>query len=150
MTDPATRSLLLETARYRCDVQRSALERVEAKSGILLAFTVTAAQFVVSRQVMSGYRSWALVCYGVSVGAALIAAAFIRAHREVDPIAFIPALWEAPALWATTELVNQFAAAYVANTARLRWRVRLWRTSAAMLAAGAMLSVLHLTRGTPA
>jgi hypothetical protein len=146
--DPETRKLLLDLTRYRCDVQRAAFERVEAKAGILLAFAVTAAQFVVSRQIESGYRSWAVGAYVVAMVLALIVSG-LRSHREIDPMKYLPALWDAAAERATTLMTNEFADAYRANLSGSTWRVWLWRLSAVALTTGAMLSVLHITRGTP-
>ena len=141
-----TRELLLNQAQHRADVQRSAIERVEAKAAIVLGVSVTAAQFIASRSYRSGFLPLAMGAYVVAIGCSLVVAA-LRNHHEVDPAKFVNTLWQAPYDYAVTELVAHYNRNFKINRKRARWRQWVWWGSAGALAIGAIMSVLHVTQG---
>lgn len=147
MPEVETLELLLGQVVTRQEHVRSATERVETKSVVLLGFAVTAAQLVLDRDVESGYLRWALGAFGVAVVAALYSVALRAFFDSPRPRAMADHLWQFSKEAALIELLGNAVVAFERNRDSHKKRVIGWWVALTFLTIGATLSIAHLARG---
>ncbi|MFP5316676.1 MAG: hypothetical protein ACLGI2_00065 [Acidimicrobiia bacterium] len=142
-----TWQLLNDELRLRLDVQRTAFNRIEGRAALILGAVFAAIQFVAGKDLSSPWLSWALGAYGVAMATSLCVAALPRRFEEVKPRSIVVGLWLYPKGRAAAELANNRLKAFEQNVKRQGLMILIVRVSVAFAIAGAILSVLHLTRG---
>lgn len=143
---PETWALLNEELRLRLDVQRAAFARIEGRAAIVLAAAFTALQFVAREPVSSRWLAPALVSYGLSMLAGLIAVWPSR-FEELKPRSLLFGLWLYSHGRASAEMANARLQAFEVNVARQHKLVSWVRVSVVLALVGAMMSLGHFTQG---
>ena len=142
----ATRRLLNDELRHRLDVQRSSGERVETKATVILGLASTGVPLVLNAGASNWWLLPALAAFAAAIVCSLVVIR-IRQSWELDPGAYVDAMWDVDVAEAQSRLARQRQAAFERNRTELHARIGWWWASVACLLAAGALSALHLWSG---
>lgn len=132
----ANLELLHEEIKQRLDSQAKAIERIETKAVVMAGFSVTAVQFVLSRQAHTAIWATALVLFALSFLASLGVISLTKYQDPPSPSALVErydALRRGDTLGS---LIGIKVDAYTKNAKPAKRKVVLSWTSAVLLVAG--------------
>jgi hypothetical protein len=124
---PANFRLINEAIKAVLDDQIAGIERIETKGTILLGFSITAAQFLLTQhQFNHAWRSAALIAFAVAFVFGTVVVAPYRAHYPPSPVGFFQAFQTAPPVLTEKFLAGIRARDYKKNKRIARRKERFW------------------------
>lgn len=132
----ANLQLLHEEIKQRLDSQAKAIERIETKAVVMAGFSVTAVQFVLSRQAHTGVWIAALVLFAFSFLASLGVISLTKYQDPPSPTALVERYEVLRRGDTLGSLIGIKVDAYTKNAKPAKRKVVLSWTSAVLLVAG--------------
>ena len=135
--------LLHTEVKQRLESQSKAIERIETKAVVMAGFSVTAVQFVLSRQAHTAVWVVALALFALSFVAALGVISLTKYQDPPNPAALVERYQEVRRADTLGSLIGIKVEAYAKNASPAKRKVVLSWASAGLLVAGLGLATVN-------